>query len=132
MGLYLCIFQAGQEVAGVDCGSYSEYGHFIDSVVELEGGVPGARFPTLTLHSDCDGIWTVADCTQLRQDLAAIAAAFEAMPQILITNSKLGDEKNPTKNLLECFIDANGKPLAIAILELCELACTIGEPILFQ
>ena len=77
MGLYLCIFEGEAEVDGVDVGGYDDFGFFRDAVAKyLESGKPGSSYPTLMLHSDCDGDWSARECKQLGQELESISAAF--------------------------------------------------------
>ena len=36
-------------------------------VRELEDGKAGSLFPTLVMHSDCDGEWSPPDCDKLKK-----------------------------------------------------------------
>ena len=48
MGLYLAIFDAENEIAGVEVGSYQHFSNFRNSIVDYyENGAAGSRFPTL-------------------------------------------------------------------------------------
>jgi hypothetical protein len=50
MGLYLCVFDEGEDIAGVDVGSYADFNAFRNYVVtKLEGGRVGTNFPTLII-----------------------------------------------------------------------------------
>ena len=49
-------------------------------VSQREGGSFGAKYPTLILHSDCDGEWTPQQCAELEKELRAIGAAFQGLP----------------------------------------------------
>ena len=70
MGLYLCVFDGDEELEGVDVGSYADFDFFRGAVAEiLEGGNAGTRYPTLMLHSDCDGEWSVEECIDLEKEL---------------------------------------------------------------
>jgi len=83
MGLYLTIFDDGQEVDGVEVGSYSDFGAFRDAVIKhLENGHAGSQFPTLILHSDCDGCWTPSEAVWLQHELMIISARFRELPPI--------------------------------------------------
>src|SRR5262249_45103287 len=83
MGLYLCVFDEDDEVDGIDIGSYADFNALRNYVVrtfELEGA--GERFPTLILHSDCDGIWSVEDCKLLQDELMIIKENLKRLPPI--------------------------------------------------
>jgi hypothetical protein len=74
MGLYLCVFDESSEseLEGVEVGGYSDYNLFRSAVTELlENGRAGSVYPTLVLHSDCDGEWSSVECSTLRRELAA-------------------------------------------------------------
>jgi len=137
MGLYLCVFEEDEELDGVDAGGYSDF-NFFRSVVtnQLEGGTPGAKYPTLILHSDCDGEWSVEECRALQEELESIADVFRQLPpadfdsdwQRAVAQS-LGLQP---RNLYESFIDVDGEPLVERLLGLCRLAQDRGQPIIFQ
>jgi hypothetical protein len=137
MGLYLCVFDDGEELEGVEVGSYADFAHFRSNVIErLENGVAGSRFPTLILHSDSDGEWSPTDCEQLRQELRTIASSFQRLPAVpfhvewqQLVGKSLG--LKPT-SLYESFIDVDGEPLLERLLHLCEMAIERDQPILFQ
>jgi hypothetical protein len=77
MGLYLALFDGGDELDGVEVGSYSDFGAFRDAVVaHLEEGVTGSRCPTLIMHSDSDGQWTPAEAADLERELQTIRTRF--------------------------------------------------------
>jgi hypothetical protein len=83
MSLYLCIFDNDEEIEGVDVGAYSDFDFFRKAVTDsLECGLTGSQFPTLNLHSDCDGEWSVADCVDLENELGFIATAFIQLPPV--------------------------------------------------
>ena len=66
MGLYLAIFDDDEEIEGVEIGLYSDFNYFRDIVAnELEDGKAGSKYPTLNLHSDCDGTWSVEESIKL-------------------------------------------------------------------
>ena len=137
MGLYLCIFDLDQEIDGVDVGHYSDFGVFRQTVsAELEEEHAGARFPTLMLHSDCDGQWSVEQCRQLEGELNVIADAFRVLPPRAFSSEwqaslakQLG--LRPT-SLADSFIDVDGEPLIERLIELASLAKDRDLPILFQ
>ncbi|HVW22034.1 MAG TPA: Imm70 family immunity protein [Opitutaceae bacterium] len=115
MSLYLCVFDGPRELAGADLGSYADFGAFRRAVAErFEAGEPGARFPTLMRHSDCEGEWTPAECALLAAELAALAGEAGA-----------GAPFGP-------FTDVDGEDLIGRLRELAEAARRHDLPILFQ
>ena len=137
MGLYLCVFHGDDELDGVDVGSYADFNFFRRTVSDrLEGGIPGSKFPTLILHSDCDGEWTVGQCCELEDELLVINAAFKELPAVDFDS---GWQKEVAKSLglktdclCQSFIDVDGEPLLERLLALCQLAKNRNESILFQ
>lgn len=137
MGLYLCIFDADEDIDGVDVGFYSDFGAFRETVSStLESGQPGNRFPTLMLHSDCDGQWTADQCRQLELELGAIHDAFADLPpQAFSSEWQINLAKQiglRPGNLAESFIDVDGEPLIERLIELARAAQEQGLPVLFQ
>jgi hypothetical protein len=138
MGLYLCILDDGdEEIDGVEVGSYADYGALIKQVVErLESGVAGSRFPILVLHSDCDGCWTVPECSKLENELSIIIAEFRKLPPIAFSSAwQLEVAKqvgHRPQNLYESFIDVDGELLLDRLIELTRTAQRRNEPIVFQ
>jgi len=137
VGLYLTIFDGDQEVEGVEIGSYDDFSFFRNAIVRwLEGGVAGSRFPTLIMHSDCDGEWSSPDAKILESELIEIAQAFKEMPPVEF-NSKWQLEVArsfgivPT-SLFDCFFDVDGEPLLERLILLARLSQQRGLPILFQ
>jgi len=136
MSLYLCVFDDDEELDGVDVGAYSDFGDFRDTVMKVLENGRGVRFPTLMLHSDCDGEWSVSDCTKLETELLTISAELKQQPP----RDFFSDwQKNVTKaiglssqNLYDCFIDVDGEPLVERLLGLVQLAKRRGLPVLFQ
>ena len=65
MGLVLCVYedrQSGDDLDGFQVGSYGDFGAWREFIAaELENGAWGSRFPTLMMHSDCDGEWSAED-----------------------------------------------------------------------
>ena len=137
MSLYLCVFDDDEEVDGVAVGRYSDFGNFRDWIaVTLENGRAGARFPTVMLHSDCDGEWTVDECRLLGAELEIIGEELRTHPP----TGSLSDWQRSViarvglevKSLYDCFIDVDGVPLVERLLALARLAEGCGLAILFQ
>jgi hypothetical protein len=137
MGLYLCIFDEEEEVDGVEVGLYSDFTALRDYVSrELEDGSRGARFPTLMLHSDCDGEWSVADCEKLIPELRTIIAQMQGRPPVEFASDW---QKHVARSVglaprsaFEAFIDVDGQFVLDRMLHLASLALERGLPILFQ
>jgi hypothetical protein len=137
MSLYLAIFEDDDELEGLQVGAYADFGQFRAAVTaHLEGGKPGARFPTLILHSDCDGEWTPAEAARLHRELREIAAQFRTLPPVPLDASwkrRVAAEFGLRLNsLYDCFFDADGEPLLERLIALSKLAQTRNLPILFQ
>ncbi len=137
MGLYLCVFEGDEELDGIEVGSYADFGCLRRAVVEqLEFDLLGTRFPTLDLHSDCEGEWSAGECAQLETELRTIISAFESLPPAPYPSewqqkvaASLGLRAG---NLCESFIDVDGQSVLERLLALCRLAQQRGQPILFQ
>jgi hypothetical protein len=136
MGLYLCIFDGHCELEGVEVGLYDDFGRFRDYIArKLEGGQAGARFPTLMLHDDGDGEWSVEDCSKLKSELAAMSSELKQMPPHELTpwQAELRNSLGLTpRNAYESFFDVDGKPLLGRLCALVDLAVQRSLPILFQ
>jgi hypothetical protein len=137
MSLYLCVFDEDQELDGVDAGAYSDFGDLRNTIAkELEHGKIGSRFPTLMLHSDCDGEFNVQDCEKLENELQIISAEFkERPPKKFFAEWQMNVAKKcglRPQSLYDCFIDADGEPLLERLLGLARLAQRRKLPILFQ
>ncbi|PWU10041.1 MAG: hypothetical protein C5B50_26250 [Verrucomicrobia bacterium] len=137
MGLYLCIFDGEEELDGIEVGSYADYNTFRDYIVhELEEGKAGSRFPTLVMHSDCDGEWSAADCGKLKDELAEIAAALRQRPAVPFSSEwqKTAAESVGLKpqNAFESFVDVDGELLLGRLQNLVQNAFDRKLPILFQ
>jgi len=136
MGLYLAIFEGDEELDGVEVGAYADFSAFRDVVVSnLEAGSAGSRFPTLILHSDCDGEWTPEQAAILKSELKIVAEAFAGLPPIPLNGWKAEVAKmfgiRPT-TLADCFFDVDGEPLLERLLGLARLSQERNLPILFQ
>lgn len=137
MGLYLCVFDGDDELDGVDVGGYADFDFFRTVVLnELEAGRAGARYPTLMLHSDCDGVWEAEACVALENELLAIGEAFRKRDPVELPSDW---QRNVAKTfglkpttLYDCFIDVDGEPLIERLVGLCRLAKEKSQPILFQ
>jgi len=137
MGLYLCVFDGEDELEGVEVGRYGDFGLFRDTVRDrLERGVPGARFPILMKHSDCDGVWSPEEAEALREELAIIAGELAQEPPMPLPE---GWKRSVARtlglspaNLLDCFFDVDGEPLVDRLRGLCSCAAQRRLPILFQ
>jgi len=137
MGLYLCIFDGEEELDGVDAGLYADFGYFRDTVCrELEGKIPGSRFPTLNLHSDCDGQWSPEEARELLKELAVIEADFRCLPPCPLMSEW---QRNVAKKFglrprtfHDCFFDVDGELLLSRLVKLAKLSGERSLPILFQ
>ena len=137
MSLYLAIFTGETELAGVEVGSYAEFGAFRQAIAdELEGGAAGSRFPTFMLHSDCDGAWSVDACALLRDELLTIAAEFRERPARPLPS---GEQRQiaarrgfEPASASESFLDVDGEFLLARLQGLVALALFQDRPILFQ
>lgn len=137
MGLYLCIFDGDDELEGVEVGAYADFESFRSTVTSvLEGGVAGAKYPSLILHSDCCGEWSQTECKVLKQELRSISEAFRQLPPVefhadwqLQVGKLLGLQPS---SLYDSFIDVDGEPLLERLEGLCNVAIQNGQPILLQ
>jgi hypothetical protein len=137
MGLYLCIFDDDEDIDGVEVGSYADFNALRDCVSsELESGEEGSKFPTLILHSDCEGTWSVEECLKLEKELRQIAEAFKRLPPIPFNSPWQQEVAKRTghqpKNLFESFIDVDGELLIDKIIELAQVAQRKNLEITFQ
>jgi hypothetical protein len=137
MGLYLSVFDDDSELDGVEVGSYADFSAFRSAVVRnLEGGAPGSRFPTLILHSDCDGIWTPAEAAALEKELEVVSAEFRELPPVAVTVDWQKEVVRAfgiqIKSLYDCYFDVDGEPLLERVIGLCQLSQARNLPILFQ
>jgi hypothetical protein len=137
VSLYLCVFDDGEEIDGVEVGPYADFNALREYVaVELEGGRAGALFPVLMGHSDCDGEWSVDDCKALHNELAEISWEFALWPRLPFPSEwqarAARDAGLEHGSALESFVDVDGRPLIPRLEGLAETAIRHGRPILFQ
>jgi hypothetical protein len=137
MGLYLGVFDKGDEIDGVEVGPYADFNAlraYITGV--LEQGQAGTKFPTFIIHSDCDGEWSVADCVKLTSELSAIILAMKGKPpQPFVSDWQKYAAKSTglsPQNAFESFIDVDGEFVLDRILYLVKVALDRKLPILFQ
>lgn len=137
MGLYLCVFKEDIEIDGVEIGSYDDFSYFREKVEEfVENNKWGEVCPTLMLHSDCDGQWTVEEAKILEEELLLVKKVFIEKPSIETNSAWLKDVKKllglKPSNLYESFIDIDGELLIDRLINLCRISIMEDEPILFQ
>lgn len=138
MGLYLCVFdELGDELEGVEVGSYADFNFFRDAVVAtVENGAAGTVCPVLNGHSDCDGDWTCEEANRLLAELAQIAEVMRRYPPVEF-NSEWKNQVAKTfgiapETLLDCFFDIDGESLVGRLQQLAQVSIVSGQPILFQ
>jgi hypothetical protein len=111
----------------------SERGDFIAE--NLEGGQWGSRFPTLMMHSDCDGEWSPEECITLKQELTIIGGEMRSLPVVPFCSSwqqQVADEfALRQQSAVDCFINVDGELLVDAIGRLADLAIARRRPITF-
>jgi len=137
MGLYLCIFDDGQEIDGVEVGAYADFNALRDYIInELEDGKAGSRFKTFILHSDCDGEWSPQECEQLSRELMEIITELKKrQPVAFLSDWQKILAKSiglHPKNAFESFIDVDGEFLLDRILKLVDNAINGRLSIIFQ
>lgn len=113
MGLYLAIFDDGVDIDGIEIGPYEDFGHFRDFIKHtFEGGIEGASYPTLMLHSDCDGCWTSQECAALLGELEKLEGGMKAVPPPGFPSEWQRDlaRRNglPANSAFDCFVDVDG------------------------
>jgi hypothetical protein len=139
MGLYLCVFAAGdgdEELDGVEVGSYEDFDRFRGAVGALEPDGWGSRFPVLQLHTDSDGVWTPEEAVSLELELLTIASELSGLPAEPFPPGWQSDVARrfgiTPLSLRDCFIDVDAEPLLDRLIALARLAATHHLPILFQ
>ena len=131
MGLYFTVFSGDEEEAGWVMGHYSDFGFFRDTI---EKYAEKDDFPVLMEHSDCDGEWSVSELLDLKTELESLRKAFQSLPPIDIHGAfehTAEFRKNP-QDLLSCFHNVDGENLIAALINLCDTAISLDQPILFQ
>ena len=111
-----CLFEGDPDVARSEYGPYATHNALRAYVVrELEAGQAGSRFPMFMFHADCDEASSVADCENLRDELAAIAAAMKLRPAVRSApggpRAAVGSIGLVPQNAFESFVDAEGEIL---------------------
>lgn len=138
MGLYLAVFDGDEELEGVEVGSYADFGEFRDAVADsLERGAIGSRFPTLMLHSDCDGSWSPEEAGRLQMELRQIADEFRRLSPLELKPGSWQAEVARGLGIratsrYETFIDVDGELLIERLAQLAEVSQRSGREILFQ
>jgi len=136
VSLYLCVFDGGEEIEGVEVGAYDDFRAFRDTVAgALEGGAPGSRFPTLMNHSEYEGRWSPADARVLQDELLVIGNEMGRLKPIALSPARqeiAAAAGLRPRNLTDCFFDVDGVPLIPRLIALCEVARRSSRPILFQ
>jgi hypothetical protein len=139
MSLVLCVYndpETGDDLDGFQVG-YGDFGAWRDFIcAQLEHGEWGGRFPTLMMHSDCDGEWSAEDCALLRRELQTIRSEMESLPVVPFhagwqqqLAARLGFVP---RSALDCFINVDGENLVDATLRLADLAVRLRKPIAFM
>jgi hypothetical protein len=140
VGLVLCVYEdreSGDDIDGFQVGSYSDFGAWRDFIAAaLENGEWGSRFPTLMMHSDCDGEWSPEQCVALKQELDTIRDEMAKLPVVAYParwQQQVAEEFGLTpQSALDCFINVDGENLVEAIARLADLAIRLGKPIDFM
>jgi hypothetical protein len=121
------------ELDGVELGSYDDFGQLRDVATAL-----GAeRFPTLLVHSDCDGEWAPAECAALDRELEELGRALREMPAKSFDPKSWQAETMKTfglrpASLYDSFFDVDGEPVIEGMQRLARVAQEHALPILFQ
>ena len=120
-----------QEIAECDIGHYSDFGCFRDTIARH---LAPDSYPTLMLHSDCDGEWSLAEIPRLEEELREIGAAFRKLPPEEPTGAfeHTAEHRVGAGSLYDCFHNVDGENLFEALLELCETAREHKRPITFM
>jgi hypothetical protein len=137
MGLYLCIFDEDEEIDGVEVGGYADFNRFRDCIARhLEKEGAGSRFPTLNLHSDCDGEWSPSEAERLEKELVEIGDEFRRRQPIAIEpdwqKHVIRHHDLQIGTLYDCFFDVDGEPLIERLAGLARRSRERRLPILFQ
>jgi hypothetical protein len=118
------------ELAECDMGAYSDFGAFRDLVAKH---LDPARFPILMDHSDCDGVWPLADIPRLERELRTIAEAFKGLPpEEPVGGLEFAAEyRVGARTLYDCVHVVSGENTFEALLALCGRAREFQRPITF-
>ncbi|MGQ0676001.1 MAG: Imm70 family immunity protein [Rhodospirillales bacterium] len=111
--------------------SVDDFYYARDSVhAALEDGEFGCRFPIFMLRFEGSD-WKVQELVALRSELETIAAELRKLPPEPFDPHWRGriDEPNAFQNLFEVFTDDAGNPLFGKLIELCDAAQRLGQPI---
>jgi hypothetical protein len=131
MSLYLTIFDGDTEVVGWVLGHYSDFGVFRDMISDE---CDRTRYPTLLLHADSDGEWTVREAVTLKKELHELGDFCRTRPARKLQDAfeHTADCRQGAVSLYDCFHNVNGENLFEALMLLCEEAERRQLPILFQ
>jgi hypothetical protein len=126
-----------EDVDGVEVGPYADFDAFRSFVTaQLEGGNEGSRFPTLIMHSDCDGEWSVEEVFRLGKELEVIGEEmkrFAAIPFPSEWQATIARFKGIRPcDASESFIDVDGEPLVQRLKALADESLSRNLPISFQ
>jgi hypothetical protein len=118
------------ELAECDVGAYSDFGAFRDLIAKH---LDADFFPVLLDHSDCDGVWPLADIPVLEEELREIAEAFKRLPP----EEPVGGLEFAARyrvgagSLYDCVHVVSGQNTFEALLALCGKAREFQRPITF-
>jgi hypothetical protein len=137
MGLYLCVFDADEEIEGVEVGSYADFNAIRDYIVKtFEDGIAGSKFPTFIFHFDSDGEWKAEECGKLQAELHQIAELLKTRPPLpfgeVWQQSVARSIGLAPINAFESIIDVDGEFLLNRLEKLVDVALKRRLPILFQ
>jgi hypothetical protein len=138
MGLYLCVFdEGGDEVEGVEVGSYADFNVFRDAVTAtVEKGQTATLCPVLINHSDCDGAWTSEEAKALISELGQAERVMQDYPSVEFNSLWKKDVARAfgihPATLADSFFDIDGEPLISRLKQLAQKSVEVGQPILFQ
>lgn len=120
-----------EEIAECDIGHYSDFGCFRDTIARH---LDSSSYPTLMLHSDCDGEWPIAEIPRLEEELREIGAAFRKLPPEEPSGAfeHTAENRVGAESLYDCFHNVDGENLFEAILQLCDTARKHERPITFM
>jgi len=138
MGLCVIVFDREgdeddepEEIASCDVGHYSDFDCFRDTISRH---VDASKYPTLMMHSDCDGEWSLAEISILERELREIGDKFKKLPPEEPVNAfeHTAEYRDGAESLYGCFHDVDGENLFEALLDLCAVARKHNRPITFM